>query len=308
MPDVSDDVALLREDSRRMVRELGCLRPTFAATGATHSQAHALLELKRAGSVTGAELAERLRQDPSTASRTIAQLLARRWARAASDGGDRRRKPLTLTARGRAQLARVDAAANRQVSTALDLLTQDERESVLRGMRLYADALIRARRRSELTIRGIRRADDAALSRIIRQVLTESGAVREGYAIVDPEISRMSAAYRAPRAGYFVIARAGEILGGGGVGPLRGGDADTCELRKMYFLPELRGLGMGRLLLERCLAAASRLGYRRCYLETLERMTTARAMYESAGFRKLTAPLGDTAHHRGDAWYLKELP
>jgi putative acetyltransferase len=104
-----------------------------------------------------------------------------------------------------------------------------------------------------------------------------------------------------------VIARGDEVLGGGGVGPLRGGDASTCELRKMYFLPELRGLGMGRLLLQRCLAAATQLGYRRCYLETLERMTAARAMYESAGFRKLPTPMGDTGHHRCDAWYVREL-
>ena len=68
-----------------------------------------------------------------------------------------------------------------------------------------------------------------------------------------------------------------------------------------------RSLGMGRLLLQRCLAAAAQLGYRRCYLETLVRMTAARAMYESAGFRKLPSPMGDTGHHRCDAWYVKEL-
>ncbi|HJU89003.1 MAG TPA: bifunctional helix-turn-helix transcriptional regulator/GNAT family N-acetyltransferase [Gemmatimonadaceae bacterium] len=301
------DVAALREHSRHVVRELGFLRPTYGSTGCTHSQAHALVELDREGALTGAELAERLRQDPSTASRTIAQLLARGWARPTSQSSDRRRKPLVLTARGRRQLARVDAAANAQVSRALALLSPPERKAVLSGMHAYAAALARARQREGLVVRRIRSVDDAAMGRIIRQVMTEFGAVGSGYAIVDPEVSRMSAAYRGPRSAYFVIVRDGQVLGGGGIGPLRGGPPDTCELRKMYFLPQLRGLGMGREMLDRCLIEAKRIGYRRCYLETLERMATARALYESVGFRKLDAPMGDTGHHRCDAWYVKDL-
>ena len=46
------------------------------------------------------------------------------------------------------------------------------------------------------------------------------------------------------RAAYFRSPSAqgadARIVGGAGFAPLIGGDADTCELRKMYFLPELR--------------------------------------------------------------------
>jgi putative acetyltransferase len=137
--------------------------------------------------------------------------------------------------------------------------------------------------------------------------MTEFGAVGEGYSIMDPEVSRMSAAYADDRSAYFVIVRRREVLGGGGIGPLAGAPDDTCELRKMYFLPELRGRGMGRRLLDVCLAEARARRYRSCYLETLARMTTARAMYESAGFQPVARPMGHTGHFGCDAWYVKSL-
>ncbi len=75
----------------------------------------------------------------------------------------------------------------------------------------------------------------------------------------------------------------------------------------MYLLPELRGLGMGRRLLERCLQAAKDLGYRRCYLETLEHMTQAQALYEADGFVATDGPMGNTGHSACNRFYLKEF-
>ena len=95
----------------------------------------------------------------------------------------------------------------------------------------------------------------------------------------------MHAAYSRPRCVYFVLERAAEIVGGGGIAPLDGGSDDTCELKKMYFLPQARGHGMGEAIVRQCLDAAKRLGYALCYLETLERMTAARALYEGLGFK-----------------------
>ena len=75
----------------------------------------------------------------------------------------------------------------------------------------------------------------------------------------------------------------------------------------MYFLPELRGLGAGRVLIGRCLDAARQLGYRRCYLETLTGMDAAQALYLKAGFRQIDGPLGGTGHFSCDRYYLREL-
>ena len=44
---------------------------------------------------------------------------------------------------------------------------------------------------------------------------------------------------------YLVVERATRVLGGGGFSALSAGDKEVCELQRMYFDPEIRGLGLG---------------------------------------------------------------
>jgi putative acetyltransferase len=157
------------------------------------------------------------------------------------------------------------------------------------------------------TIRPIAPGDDAAVAAIIRTVMPEFGASGDGFAINDPEVDWMHRAYSAPRSAYFVVERDGVVAGGGGVAPLEGGDADTCELRKMYFLPSLRGLGAGAALMATCLDAARGFGFRTCYLETLRGMDAAMRLYEKSGFARLPGPLGATGHGGCNAFYSRSL-
>ncbi len=157
------------------------------------------------------------------------------------------------------------------------------------------------------SIRPIRAEDDATVAAIIRAVMPEFGAVGDGFAINDPEVDWMSRAYATPRSAYFVVERDGIVLGGGGVAPLEGGPGDTCELRKMYFLPAARGQGAGSAMMARCLEAASGFGFARCYLETLCGMDAAMKLYERNGFRRIDAPLGATGHGGCDIFYLRDL-
>jgi N-acetylglutamate synthase-like GNAT family acetyltransferase len=160
---------------------------------------------------------------------------------------------------------------------------------------------------TEPLIRPIRPEDDAAVAAIIRDVMASFGATGPGYSSSDAEVDAMSAAYDGARAACFVIEEDGRVVGCGAIGPLEGADAGTCELRKMYLLPAARGRGLGRQLLDRCLAAARGRGYRRCYLETLSAMDAAQALYAQAGFARLDAPLGSTGHSGCNRHYLLAL-
>ena len=160
---------------------------------------------------------------------------------------------------------------------------------------------------SRFTIRTIKASDDAAMANVIRTVMPEFGAVGDGFAINDPEVDWLSKAYSEPRCAYFVVTVDDVVLGGGGVAPLLGGDGDTCELRKMYFLPSLRGLGAGSAMMRQCLAFAREAGYRQCYLETLTVMDQAQALYEHSGFKRIPAALGDTGHFACNRFYLLDL-
>lgn len=156
-------------------------------------------------------------------------------------------------------------------------------------------------------IRLIESLDDSALAAVIRSVMPEFGAGGEGFAIHDAEVDAMHAAYSQPRSTYYVVEIDGKVAGGCGVAPLEHGDPDVCELRKMYFLPEARGLGAGHAMMTRCLEAARGFGFKRCYLETLTGMDAAQALYRKHGFTPLCEPMGRTGHHGCDRWFLRAL-
>jgi putative acetyltransferase len=159
-----------------------------------------------------------------------------------------------------------------------------------------------------MKLRPIQPTDNAAIASIIRTVMPEFGARGPGFAINDPEVDAMYEAYSIPRAAYFVLQNDdGKVVGGGGVAPLVGGEADTCELRKMYFLPEARGGGHGKRTLETCLARARELGFKTMYLETLTGMDAAMRLYEKFGFEKLPKAMGATGHFSCDRWYARSL-
>ena len=159
----------------------------------------------------------------------------------------------------------------------------------------------------DLLIRPIEPRDDVAVAAIIQAVMPEFGAGGAGFAIHDAEVSAMCAAYSGAGHAYFVVESGGRVLGGGGIAPLAGGEAGTCELRKMYFLPELRGRGGGHALIAHCLEVARALGFRRCYLETLTGMDAAQALYRAHGFERIAGPLGATGHHGCNRFYLRTL-
>jgi len=156
-------------------------------------------------------------------------------------------------------------------------------------------------------VRPVRPSDEPAVARIIRAVMPEFGADGPGFALHDPEVDHMFEAYQRPGARYFVLEAGGEVVGGGGIAPLDGGPGDTCELRKMYFLPKARGQGWGERLLGRCLAEARAQGYAQCYLETCTGMDAAMRLYVKMGFHPLCSALGATGHGGCDRFYVLSL-
>jgi putative acetyltransferase len=303
------EVLPLRQASRELVRELGFLQGRDSVTKLSHSHCHALIEVDARGPLGQSELPGLLRLDKSTTSRIVAELESRGLLRAKASKDDARARVLALTPKGRATLDRVHEGANARVEDALQLLGDGDRRAVLQGMQLYARALERARRRSEYETRLVEPRDRAAVARLIRTVMPEFGASGAGFAILDPEVDDMHAAYEAEQSAYWVVVH-GEserVVGGGGFAPLVGGEPGTCELRKMYFMPEVRGLGLGQEVLSRCLDGARQAGFTRMYLETLRNMTQAKALYERNGFEPLTAPLGQTGHHGCNAFFARPL-
>ncbi|HEY0046066.1 MAG TPA: GNAT family N-acetyltransferase [Flavobacterium sp.] len=158
-----------------------------------------------------------------------------------------------------------------------------------------------------MTIRPITQADDKDVAAVIRSVLIEHNVPKVGTAYADPQLEYMTEAYSGPRAAYFVIDNDRTIIGGAGVAPLEGGPEGVCELQKMYFLPEARGLGLGQQMIDRCIETARSYGFSECYLETMPYMEAAQKLYKKAGFTYLDAPMGSTGHTSCPVWMIKKL-
>ncbi|WP_224482610.1 GNAT family N-acetyltransferase [Robertkochia aurantiaca] len=159
-----------------------------------------------------------------------------------------------------------------------------------------------------MTIREIRPEDDPLLARAIRDVLIEMNVPKKGTAYEDAALDQMYETYQSPKSVYYVVSdESGSIYGGAGIAPLMNYEGNVCELQKMYFLPQVRGKGIGRKMIETCLQAAREFGFDQCYIETMPNMKTAQQLYLNNGFHYIDQPMGDTGHSSCPVWLLKDL-
>jgi putative acetyltransferase len=75
----------------------------------------------------------------------------------------------------------------------------------------------------------------------------------------------------------------------------------------MYLLPEGRGLGLGKLLIDNCIEKATEFGFESCYIETMTYMEAAQKLYKKVGFNYLDKQMGNTGHSSCQVWMLKKL-
>ena len=159
----------------------------------------------------------------------------------------------------------------------------------------------------DFLIRTIQPGDDKVLATIIRDTLAEFKANKPGTVYFDETTDHLSDVFKASGSIYFVAELNEEIMGGSGIYPTANLPEGTCELVKLYLSSKARGRGLGKTLLQKCIAAAKELGYKKIYLETMPELTIAIPMYEKLGFTYLPAAQGSSGHTGCDVWMIKNL-
>jgi len=158
-----------------------------------------------------------------------------------------------------------------------------------------------------VTIRDLQKEDNPALAKVVKDTLAEFGANHPNTVYYDPTTDSLFEVFQTPRSKYFLAELNNKIVGGGGIYPTDGLPPDTCELVKMYLLPEARGLGLGRTLIEKCIESAAENGFKKIYLETMPELKQALSVYEKFGFEYLKGPMGNSGHTGCSLWMLKQL-
>ncbi|WP_238926858.1 bifunctional helix-turn-helix transcriptional regulator/GNAT family N-acetyltransferase [Achromobacter xylosoxidans] len=283
----------LREFSRKLVRELGFMRPSLAGSDLAPSAVHAIIEIGLQPGIQARDLALVLRLDKSNTSRQVAKLEAAGLVARESDSGDARASRLSLTPAGLDLRNRIDQFATEQVSRALRQLAPPDQEILVRYLSLYADALSRENPNTRAA-----QASDAIESQI-----------QEGYASgCIGDVAALHARYYAQAAGFGVVferlvatglAAFAESLPAPGKNLWRYTDgnrtlasiaidsdlaARSAHLRWFIVDESLRGMGVGRALLARAMAFVDTLDIDETYLWTFKGLDAARHLYESSGF------------------------
>lgn len=158
-----------------------------------------------------------------------------------------------------------------------------------------------------LHIRPIRPDDNPFLAAIIRETFREFHLAKPGTAFYDKALDDLFSSFQLPGSRYHVGVINDRIAGGAGIFPSPGLPPTICELVKMYLLPDMRGKGLGTLLIDGCLHTARQFGYRQVYIETMPEFGKAISLYEKRGFRHLDGALGNTGHYTCSRWLLKDL-
>ncbi len=148
--------------------------------------------------------------------------------------------------------------------------------------------------------RPIQPEDNPAIFHIIKQVVIEHGCDQSDYITDAAQIQDLASEFVSPDSRYWVIVleASGQVVGGGGFARLPGTSLDdkTCELQKLYFLPEARGHGLAHRMMDMILSEAEAQGYETIYLECVPQLAKAIKLYESYQFQHIPNALGHTGH------------
>lgn len=158
-----------------------------------------------------------------------------------------------------------------------------------------------------ISLRPIQQQDNREIAELIRAVFREFKIDKPGTVYTDPTTDDLFSLFQTPRSAYWIAEENGVILGGCGIFPTCGLPDECTELVKFYVSSSSRGKGIGNLLMQKSIESAREFGYTQLYLESFPELSKAVSMYLRAGFKYLSAPLGNSGHYACTIWMLMEL-
>jgi DNA-binding MarR family transcriptional regulator/GNAT superfamily N-acetyltransferase len=282
-------VAEVRAFTRFYTAVIGVLDEGLLGTPYSVTEARVLFELAQSDATDVADLRRGLRLDSGYMSRIAARLEADGLVTRAPSGRDARRQVLALTPRGREVFADLDARSADQVAHLLDKLGEADQERLVTAMGTVRSLLGAAQGDGlPATARTVvlREPGPGDLGWVVARhgsvYAAEYGWNAEFEGLVARIVADYAAAHDPRREAAWIAELDGEPVG---CVFCVARDNTTAQLRILLVDPAARGLGIGARLVAECLRFATAAGYKSMMLWTNDVLTSARRIYEAAGFR-----------------------
>lgn len=277
----AEHIAAVREFNRRYTRLIGVLHEHLIDTDFSLTEARILFELARFGPVEVVALRRELGLDPGYLSRILSRFENAGLVLRQRCETDARRRLVRLTEHGETAFADLDERSSRDVAALLGSRASHDRDRLVDAMRTI-ERVLGDQPGAPFLLRDPRPGD---YGWVIQRNAALYAAEYGWNADYETLVARIVADYletREPHAERAWIAdRDGEPIGC--VFCVREDDT-TARLRLLLVEPSARGLGVGSALVDECLRFATAAGYRSMVLWTNDVLTSARRVYERAGF------------------------
>ena len=141
-----------------------------------------------------------------------------------------------------------------------------------------------------------------AAAQVISTVLSEYGLSWEPTE-ADRDVIEVEQAYLQSGGEFWIVQLQGDIVGTAAYYPITRGE-QAVEIRKMYLLPQVRGQGLGKYLLQQLENAIANKGFKEIWLETASVLSEAVVLYQNNGYQ----PASGVETARCDLVFRKKLP
>jgi len=274
-------VDAVRRFNRFYTRRVGALREGLLGSPYSLPQARLVYELGQRGPCTATELARNLDLDAGYLSRLLRSLARRGVVRARRSPRDARASLLSLTPKGRKAFRSLDARSRKEVCAMLGALDRPERSRLVHAMQAVERILEQGE--AVPVLRAHRPGDMGWVVQAHGRIYFEEYGWDERFeALVAGIAAGFVQSFDAARERCWIAEMEGEPVGSVF---LVKQSATVAKLRLLIVEPRARGRGLGRRLVEECIAFARASGYRRLVLWTQSNLGAARAIYRSCGFR-----------------------
>ena len=276
----------VRSFNRFYTTRVGALGDSYVDSGFSLTEVRVLYELAHRDQPTASDIGQALSLDPGYLSRMLASFRKRGLLAARPDAKDRRHSRLQLTSAGRRAFAPLDQRARDEVVSLLEPLGIAERTRMLEAMTTIRRTLDSQTHAEGFTLREHRPGDIGWIVHRHGVLYAEEYGYDERFeALVATIVARFVQKLDRKRERCWIAERDGQIVGTIFVVAK---SKSTAQLRLLLVEPSARGLGLGARLVDEVVRFSRDAGYKRIDLWTQSELTSARRLYQAAGFKRVS--------------------